>query len=169
MKVVSVAKFACWIFVIICFSSLNQQSPMGAEFHIQYAGVPSEVTQVNSTAGISSYTSSLVIKSYRLTQPLIPSPDGSSSPECAQSLSRVWLFVTPWRIAPQALLFVGFSSQEYWSGLPFPPPGDLPNPGIKPRSPTLQVDSLSTEPPGKPDGSTHCVPNTEPWSLSCCC
>ena len=44
----------------------------------------------------------------------------------------------------------GFSRQEYWSGLPCPPPGDLPNPGIKPRSPTLQVDSLPSEPPGKP-------------------
>ena len=43
----------------------------------------------------------------------------------------------------------GFSSQEYWSGLPCPPPGDLPNPGIKPRSPALQVDSLLSEPPGQ--------------------
>ena len=45
---------------------------------------------------------------------------------------------------------VGFSKQEYWSGLPFPSPGDLPNPGMKPRSPALQADSLPTEPPGKP-------------------
>ena len=45
---------------------------------------------------------------------------------------------------------LGFSRQEYWSGLPCPPPGDLPNPGIEPRSPTLQVDSLPSEPPGKP-------------------
>jgi len=44
----------------------------------------------------------------------------------------------------------GFSRQEYWSGLPFPPPGDLPDPGIKPRSPALQADSLPSEPPGKP-------------------
>ena len=44
----------------------------------------------------------------------------------------------------------GFSRQEYWSGLPYSPPGDLPNPEIKPRSPTLQVDSLPSEPPGKP-------------------
>ena len=41
--------------------------------------------------------------------------------------------------------------QEYWSGLPFPSPGDLPDPGIEPRSPTLQVDALTSEPPGKPD------------------
>ena len=49
-----------------------------------------------------------------------------------QSLSCVWLFVTPWTIARQALLSVGFSQQEYWSGLPVPSSGDLPNPGIKP-------------------------------------
>ena len=45
---------------------------------------------------------------------------------------------------------MGFSRQEYWSGLPFPSPGELPNPGIEPRSPALQVDSLLSEPPGKP-------------------
>ena len=44
----------------------------------------------------------------------------------------------------------GFSRQEYWSGLPFPSPGDLPDPGIEPRSPTLQADTLPSEPPGKP-------------------
>ena len=62
-------------------------------------------------------------------------------------LSRVWLFATPWT-AHQAPLSMGFSRQEYWSGLPFPPPGDLPNPGIKPRSPALQADALTSEPPG---------------------
>ena len=51
---------------------------------------------------------------------------------CTYMLSHVWLFVTPWAIACQALLAIGFTRQEYWSGLPFPPPGDLPNPGIKP-------------------------------------
>ena len=45
---------------------------------------------------------------------------------------------------------MGFSRQEYWSGLPFPPPGDLPEPAIEPRSPALQVDALTSEPPGKP-------------------
>ena len=58
-------------------------------------------------------------------------------------------FVTPWTIAHQATLSMGFSRQEYWSGLPFPSPGDLPNPGIKPRSPALQADALTSEPPGK--------------------
>ena len=58
------------------------------------------------------------------------------------SLSCVQLFVTPWTIACQAPLAMGFPRQEYWSGLPFPSLGDLPDPGIKPTSPALQVDSL---------------------------
>ena len=57
----------------------------------------------------------------------------------------------PWTVARQALLSMGFPRQEYWSGLPFPSPGDLPNPGIKPRSPALQADSFPFEPPGKPN------------------
>ena len=57
---------------------------------------------------------------------------------------------TPWTAAHQVLLSRAFSRQGYWSGLLFPSPGDLPNPGIKPGSPALQADSLPTEPPGKP-------------------
>ena len=64
-------------------------------------------------------------------------------------LSRVRLFVTLWTVAYQASLSMGFSRQEYWSGLPFPSPGDLPDPGIEPRSPTLEADALTSEPPGK--------------------
>ena len=67
-----------------------------------------------------------------------------------KSLSRVRLFVTPWTIAYQASPSMGFFRQEYWSGLPFPSPGDLPDPGIEPRSPTLEADALTSEPPGKP-------------------
>ena len=59
------------------------------------------------------------------------------------------LFVTPWTVACQAPLSMGFFRQEYWSGLPFPSPGDLADPGIEPRSPSLQADSLPSEPPGK--------------------
>ena len=66
-----------------------------------------------------------------------------------KSLSRVLLFVTPWTVAPQAPLSMGFSRQEYWLGWGFPSRGDLSNPGIEPRSPTLQADSLPAEPPGK--------------------
>ena len=67
-----------------------------------------------------------------------------------KSLSRVRLFATPWTVARQAPLSMGFSRQEYWSGLPFPSPEDLPNPEIESRSPALQADVLSSEPPGKP-------------------
>ena len=62
--------------------------------------------------------------------------------------SRVQLFVTPWSVARQAPLSMGFSRQEYWSGLPFPSPGDLPDPGIEPRSPASEADALTCEPPG---------------------
>ena len=65
-------------------------------------------------------------------------------------LSRVRLFVTPWTVAHQARPSMGFSRQEYWSGVPFPSPGDHPDPGIEPRSPALQADALTSEPPGKP-------------------
>ena len=66
-----------------------------------------------------------------------------------KSLSRVRLFATPWTVAHQAPLSMGFSRQEYWSGLPFPSPGDLPNPRIELRSPALQTEALTSEPPGK--------------------
>ena len=59
--------------------------------------------------------------------------------------------MTPWTVAHQDPLSMGFSRPEYWSGLPFPSPGDLPNPGIEPRSPALQADALTSEPPGKPE------------------
>ena len=65
------------------------------------------------------------------------------------SFSRVLLFVTPWTIAHQAPLSMEFPRQEYSSELPFPSPGDLPDPGIKPTSPALQADSLPSKPPGK--------------------
>ena len=62
-------------------------------------------------------------------------------------LNRVRLFVTPWTVAYQAPPSMGFSRQECWSGLPFPSPGDLPDPGIKPGFPALQADTLPSEPP----------------------
>ena len=64
-----------------------------------------------------------------------------------KSLSRVQLFATPWTASSQAPPSMGFSRQEYWNGLPFPSPGGLPNPGIKPRSPALQ----------KPNNLPKCV------------
>ena len=75
-------------------------------------------------------------------------------------------FATPWTTARQAPLSMGFSRQEYWSGLPFPSPGDLPDPGIEPTLLHWQVDSSTAGPPGKPwdtypqtDQSTHILGN----------
>ena len=65
-----------------------------------------------------------------------------------KSFSRVRLYETLWTVAYQVPMSMGFSKQEYWSGLPFPFPGDLLDPGIKPRCPALQADTLPSEPPG---------------------
>ena len=77
-------------------------------------------------------------------------------------LSRVRLFAIPWTVAYQAPPSIEFSRQEYWSGLPFPSPGDLPDPGIEPRFPVLQADALLSELPGKLDISPG-----NPSILSC--
>ena len=85
-----------------------------------------------------------------------------SESEVAQSCPTL---CDPWTVAHQAPLSMGFSRQEYWSGLPFPSPGDLPDPGIEPRSPTLQADALTSAPPGKPP----CIPNLViSYYLNCC-
>ena len=79
-------------------------------------------------------------------------------PDC--SLSRVQFFATPWTIACQAPLPMEFSWQEYWSGVPFPTPGDLPNPGIEPTSlvsPALASGFFTTKPPGKPKIMCACI------------
>ena len=69
---------------------------------------------------------------------------------CVCVLSGIQLFVISWTVAHQAPLSMGFLRQEFLIGLPLPSPGDLPYPGIEPRSPALHVDSLLSEPPGKP-------------------
>ena len=71
-------------------------------------------------------------------------------------------FATPCTVAHQAPLSMGFSRQEYWGGLPFPSPGYLPDPGIEPRSPALQADALTSEPPGK---TTLYKANTNHWAI----
>ena len=85
--------------------------------------------------------------------------------------SHVQYFATPWTLAHQASLSLGFSRQEYWSGLPCPPPGDLPDLGTEPRPLTLQADSSSSEPPTHPHQSLVCFwckeclqsPAHQPW------
>jgi len=77
---------------------------------------------------------------------------GKEHPQAVKwkSLSHVWHFSTLWPGAPHAPLSMEYSRQEYWSRVPFPSPGDLPSPGIEPRSPALQVESLLSVPPEKP-------------------
>ena len=70
--------------------------------------------------------------------------------EDVKSLSRVRLFATPWTVAYEDPQSMEFSRQEYWSGFPFPSPGDLPDPGIEPGSPALSADALPSELLGKP-------------------
>ena len=103
-----------------------------------------------------------IISSFVEDQLLTVSPHGKGreskfigvfSYKLSRSLSRVRLFAILWTVAHQTPLSMGFSRQKYWSGLPFPSPGDLPDPGIKPRSPALQADALTSEPPGKPEGT----------------
>ena len=90
-------------------------------------------------------------------------------------LSQVRLFAAPWTVARQAPLSVGSSRHEYWIGLPFPPPGDILDPGIEPASSALEVVSLPSEPPGKPGvrspqpsfyGSRQILVNFFQWTQS---
>ena len=85
-----------------------------------------------------------------------PSDNITVTIKLVKSLSHVQLFEIPWTVAYKAPLSMGFSRKEYWSGLPFPSPGDLPDPGIKPGSSTLQADALPSEPPGKPHSHGYC-------------
>ena len=80
-------------------------------------------------------------------------------------LSRVQLFAIPWTVAYQAPPAIGFSRQEYWSGLPFPSPGDLPHPGIEPGSPALWADALLSEPPGNPRMKQKEMAKRKPMAL----
>ena len=82
-----------------------------------------------------------------------------------KSLSHIQLFATLWTVAHQAPPPVVFSRQEYWSGLPFTSPGDLPDPGIIPRSPALQAEALTSEPPGKPLSLNYVIINNK---TRCC-
>ena len=82
---------------------------------------------------------------------------GGKERKIVKLLSRVQLFATPWTVAYQAPPSMGFSRPEYWNGLPFPSPGDLPNPGIDPKSPALSADALPSELPGKLRGKLSLV------------
>ena len=97
------------------------------------------------SGGLGTYSVQAVVSPLILSTPLW----GVTPTLLLFSLSCVWLFATPWTLAHQAPLSMGFFRQEHWSELPCLPPGNLPDSGIEPTFPALQVDSLSYEPPGK--------------------
>ena len=113
----------------LCLSSVQSLSP------VQLFVTPWTVAR-QASLSITNSQNSLKLMSMESVMP-------------SSHLSHVQLFATPWTVAHQAFLSMRFSRQEYWSGLPFPSPGDLPDPGIKPGSSALQADSLPPEPPGK--------------------
>ena len=111
-----------------------------------WSAQPSQmIHQLGNFSG--SQCSRVVIELGHWLLPLLP---GAQWEKKMKSLSCLRLFATPWTVAYQAPPSMEFSRQEYWSGLPFPAPGDLPDLGIEPRSPALRADTLPSEPPGKP-------------------
>jgi len=153
--------FTTWPYRSVCHLTWWATSPCG--MHI--FRLPWHLTfLVHSCIGVFFYwhivfwfpPHATVSHSYSVLNPLLFSLQTLSSAVMlcrAYVLSCVWLFVTLWAIARQAPLSVGFSRQEYWSRLPFPSPGDLPDPGIEPPSsvsPALQANSIPAEPSGKP-------------------
>ena len=106
---------------------------------ISFVHHPSLVAHLPAPSGIS-----LIIQQKRCTSYM----PGIGLKVKVKSLSRVRLFATLWTVAYQAPPSMGFSRQEYWSRLPLPSPGGLPDPGIEPGSPTFQADTLTSEPPG---------------------
>ena len=122
---------------------------------LKHAGLDSKPQWLLSLSCHGHHTSLIRVTFGLLVQFLISSlqPQPNTQTQHLQSegtsLSRIRLFAIPWTVVYQASLSIGFSRQEYWSGLPFPSPGDPPDPGIEPRSPALQADALPSEPPGK--------------------
>ena len=106
--------------------------------------------QTQNTRDISTLTLLRVNPEFLGENSILLKHNHTSEVSEVKLLSRVQLFGTPWTVAYQAPPSMGFSKQEYWSGLAFPSSGDLPDPGIKPRSPAFQADALTSEPPGKP-------------------
>ena len=142
---------------------------------------PKQITELTQIQGEGIYTPLLHGRAENLWQHLIcqsiffdhwlftflpyaKTPSLSLKWSEVKSLSRVRLFATPWTVACQAPLSMGFSRQEYWSGLPFPSPGDLPDPGIEPGSLALEADALTSEPPGKP--FSEVLPNSHLITIS---
>ena len=132
-------------FTLLCSSPHSQSSTGHFSFEAHH----------NSTLGLLTACFPLVISPILKASDTVHVPMISKHEALPQvkvkvkSLSRVRLLATPWTVAYQAPPSMGFSRQEYWSGLPFPSLEDLPNPGIETGSSALYVDALPSEPPGK--------------------
>ena len=122
--------------------------PFLSPFTLRRRDSPSSKLTLYLYSGLYFFLSSWAKLPPKLWSPLL---QASSGGWCAQSLSFVWLFATPWTVAHQTPLSMGFPRQEYWSGLTFPSPGDLPDPGIKPLSPAAFQAGL----PLSHQGSLH--------------
>ena len=135
-----------WLFVTLW--TVARQAPLSTGFSRQeyWSGLPSPPPGDLMDPGIepSSFTSpALAGRFFFFT---------TSACWEVKSLSYFQLFATPWTVAYQAPPSMGFSRQKYWSGLPFPSPGNLPDPGMEPGSPALQAYAWPSEPPGSPLG-----------------
>ena len=139
-----------WLFVTLW--TVARQAPLSLGFSRQeyWSGLPSPPPGDLMAPGIkpSSFTSPALAGRFFLYFFCFT----TSARLEVKSLSHFQLFATPWTVAYQAPPSMGFSRQKYWSGLPFPSPGNLPDPGMEPGSPALQADALPSEPPGSPLG-----------------
>ena len=142
----SVFPGACYHFLLLWKHRLQRLSPRLQSWLCHLAPDLEEVIIPPLGAFVSFVKQGKI--SARLTRLLLKLYKQMS--EWVMLLSHVQLLAIPWTVPCQAPLSMGFSRQEYWSGLPFPSPRDLPDPGIKHGSPALQADSLPLEPPGKP-------------------
>ena len=140
---------SCWRYVPACrFVLCLRQGPTPSR------SACLETEEVGSTAGRPQVRGDTEREEgFPGEKVLLPNTRFSSSMKVTvkvKLLSHVRLSATPWTVAYQASRSMGFSRQEYWSGLQFPSPGDLSDAGIEPKSPTLEADALTSEPPGKP-------------------
>ena len=120
------------------------------------------IEQNNLTDNVKNRRKSFI--SYLISEKQFPASPPSRNVHdsfvIVQQLSHVQLFATPWTVARQAPLFMGFFMQKYWSGLLFPSPGDLPGPGTKRESPVAAGRFLTTKPPGKPSFTAFILAKT---------
>ena len=143
------------------WNSLGQNTGVAIPFS-RRSSQPRDGTQVSHIAG--GFFTSWVTREAQTENYLTAATELT----CVVLLNQLCLtlFETPWTVARQVTLSMEFSRQEYWSGLPFAPPGYLPDPGMEPRSPTLQADSLLSQPPGNPKWIWNLPnPGIEPMSL----